>query len=123
MTRITAPVSGLNGQGVGGIVFADSVAHTDNEAVIDYCRTSGYTVEDEEPAAESAPKAVNDMTKDELVAHAETTAIDLGGAKTKADILAVIEAAASAADSTDDTDGNAGDPNADTDDESDTPTE
>lgn len=43
--RITAPVAGLNGTGVGGLKFEDSVAFTDNEAVIAYCESSGYTVE------------------------------------------------------------------------------
>lgn len=45
-TRITAPVPGLNGSGVGGLQFVDSVAETDNEAIVAYCRDAGYTVED-----------------------------------------------------------------------------
>lgn len=44
--RITAPVDGLNGLGVGGLQFVDSVAYTDNPSIIAYCESSGYTVED-----------------------------------------------------------------------------
>lgn len=59
MARITAPVPGLNGLGVGGLEFVDSVAETDNEAIIAYCRETGYTVEDGDvPAAEDP--AAND---------------------------------------------------------------
>ena len=43
-TTITAPVEGYSGVGAGGLVFADGVAETDNDAVIDYCRTAGYGV-------------------------------------------------------------------------------
>jgi hypothetical protein len=46
MKKITAPVPGLNGPGVGGLQFVDSVAVTDVEAVIAYCESAGYTVED-----------------------------------------------------------------------------
>lgn len=44
----------------------------------------------------AAPKAVDDMTKAELIALAAATGIDLGAAKSKAEILAVVTAAAAA---------------------------
>lgn len=47
MYKITAPAEGFNGM-VGGVEFKDSVAETDNEQVVAYCRRAGYTVE---PAA------------------------------------------------------------------------
>ena len=52
-TRITAPVEGFRGK-VGGVEFKDSVAITDDEAVIAYCRAAGYKVE---PVKAAAPKA------------------------------------------------------------------
>jgi hypothetical protein len=53
--RITAPVPGLNGPGVGGIQFTDSIAETDNPSVIAYCQGAGYLVE---PLDDEAPVAV-----------------------------------------------------------------
>lgn len=47
MARITAPVEGFNGT-IGDVHFVDSVAETDNLAVIGYCQTAGYTVEFDE---------------------------------------------------------------------------
>jgi hypothetical protein len=44
MAKITAPVEGFNGD-VAGVHFKDSVAETDNEAVISYCYGAGYKVE------------------------------------------------------------------------------
>jgi len=48
-TKITAPVEGFSGVGVGGLVFTAGVAETDNIAVIDYCRSAGYGVDDTKP--------------------------------------------------------------------------
>ncbi len=46
MVRIEARVK-VNGTvtGVGGLVFTDGVATTDNQAIIDYCTSAGYTVD------------------------------------------------------------------------------
>ena len=44
-TKITAPAA-VPGKvtGVGGLVFEDGVAETDNEAIINYCRSAGYGI-------------------------------------------------------------------------------
>lgn len=57
MAKITAPVEGFNGD-VAGVQFKDSVAETDNAAVISYCFGAGYKVEDE-PTAEPVPVIPN----------------------------------------------------------------
>lgn len=105
MARITAPHPGFNGRGVGGVVFTDSVAHTDNPAVIDYCLTSGYTVEIDDAAG----KALDKMTKPELLVYAEASGIEVDPSAKKSDILAAVLAAeagddADAGDSSDESD-------------------
>lgn len=49
--KITAPVEGFTGVGVGGLVFDNGVAETDDEAIINYCRGAGYGVDGAEPPA------------------------------------------------------------------------
>ncbi|WP_404285427.1 hypothetical protein [Glutamicibacter arilaitensis] len=44
MASIKAPVAEFNGI-VGGVQFANGTAETDNQAVINYCKGAGYTVE------------------------------------------------------------------------------
>lgn len=48
MARITAPVAGFSGE-IGGVVFTDGTADTENAAVISYCLAAGYEVEAEKP--------------------------------------------------------------------------
>jgi hypothetical protein len=55
MARITTPVPGYSGPGPAGVMFQDGVGHSDNEAVIDYCRSAGYGI-DGEPPERDAPK-------------------------------------------------------------------
>lgn len=43
-TKITAPVEGYTGVGVGGLEFVDGVAHTSDESLINYFRGAGYGV-------------------------------------------------------------------------------
>lgn len=54
MARITAPVRDYSGPGPGNIMFSEGEAETDNEAVIAYCRSAGYGI-DEDPPAPPAP--------------------------------------------------------------------
>jgi len=58
-TKITAPNAEYSGVGVGGLVFSDGVAETDNDAVINYCRDAGYGIgdSDTEPPARRRAKA------------------------------------------------------------------
>lgn len=44
MAKIEAPNKGYNGVGPGGAVFKDGVAHTDDEAALNYYRGAGYSV-------------------------------------------------------------------------------
>ncbi|MDQ5861567.1 MAG: hypothetical protein M3536_04805 [Actinomycetota bacterium] len=58
MAKITAPIQGFNGE-VAGVHFKDSVAETDNAAVISYCAGAGYKVELGEPTPEPVPVVPN----------------------------------------------------------------
>ena len=49
MARITTPVPGYSGPGPAGVMFQDGVGHSDNEAVIDYCRSAGYGIDADPP--------------------------------------------------------------------------
>ena len=58
--RITTPVEGYNGEGPGGITFADGIAETSDPAVIGYCQGAGYGVEqldDDPPEPDPEPNA------------------------------------------------------------------
>ncbi len=96
--RITAPVKGLNGTGVGGIRFVNSVAETDNESVIAYCRAAGYEVQDLEAAPTESELPEGEPTEswknDQIKAWAKANDRDLGGATNKADMLAALAAPA-----------------------------
>lgn len=50
-TKITAPVA-QSGEvtGVGGLVFTDGVAETDNDAIIAYCEAQGYGIGSSKPS-------------------------------------------------------------------------
>lgn len=90
MARITAPTQGFNGS-IGDVRFTDSVAITDDIAVIGYCQGAGYVVEydDAEPQGpQGAPE--KSWTVAQLKAWASEHAVDLGEATKKDDILAVI---------------------------------
>jgi hypothetical protein len=51
-TKITAPVA-QPGEvtGVGGLVFTDGVAETDNDAIIAYCEAQGYGIGSKKPSS------------------------------------------------------------------------
>ncbi|WP_405659739.1 hypothetical protein [Streptomyces sp. RK9] len=59
--RVTAPLDGFNGEGVGGLLFVDGTATTSDLAIIGYCQGAGYRVEpldgqSDEPAGRSAAR-------------------------------------------------------------------
>ncbi|KUN34827.1 hypothetical protein AQJ30_27550 [Streptomyces longwoodensis] len=53
MARITTPVPGYSGPGPAGVMFQDGVGHSDDQAVIDYCRGAGYGIDEEPPRRET----------------------------------------------------------------------
>lgn len=75
-----------------GVKFVDGVGQTDDAAALVSFRRHGYVIEDAEDSDED-PLA--HLKLDELKAHAAELGVDLGDAKTKADIKAAIEAATS----------------------------
>lgn len=108
MAKIIAPNQKFNGKRAG-VAFVDGQAETDDESVIRYFVKHGYTVEGKAKKAERTPEApkVDDPATDklaglnveELRAHAAENDIDLGGARTKAEIRDAIAAAVPVADS------------------------
>ncbi len=100
MARVTAPVSDFTGK-VAGTDFVDGVGQTEDEAALAYFHRQGYTVDveaedlTEKFATWTETKDFKGATKAQLVAFAgqHDPVIDLGEASTKAEILAVIEAA------------------------------
>lgn len=90
--RITAPVAGLNSVGVGGLQFDNSVAETDNQAIIDYCIAQGYTVEPIDD--DGKPAGLDELTITQLDELAAAEEIDLKGHKaSKQSRVDAIEAA------------------------------
>lgn len=113
MAKIIAPNKKFNGKRAG-VAFVDGHAETDDESTIRYFVKHGYKVEGKAKKADPAPKApeVHDAATDplaglsveELRAHAAENDIDLGGARTKAEIRSAIAAAVPVADSPADSD-------------------
>lgn len=89
MTKIIAPVEGFNGD-IAGVQFKDSVAETDNEAVISYCAGAGYTVEFE-PAPPADPFDPAKHNAEEVLAY--VAAIDDADPESHdAEVVRVVEA-------------------------------
>jgi len=94
MATIKAPVpfSGIR----GNLTFVNGVSDTNDVWLIQWFKEHGYEVIDkpDEPEVEDeGGGGIADMTVKELKAYAADKGITLGTAKTKADIIAVIEAA------------------------------
>lgn len=102
MAKITAPIpfSGIR----ANLVFVDGVSETNDTWLIRWFKEHGYKVE-ADAAEENLPVPepeeteetedggdVNSLTVNELKAYAVEKGIDLGKAKTKADIIAAIQA-------------------------------
>lgn len=94
MATIKAPVpfSGIR----GNLTFVNGVSDTNDVWLIQWFKEHGYEVIDkpDEPEVEDeGGGGIADMTVKELKVYAADKGITLGTAKTKADIIAVIEAA------------------------------
>ena len=94
MATIKAPVpfSGIR----GNLTFVNGVSDTNDVWLIQWFKEHGYEVIDKpnEPEVEDeGGGGIGDKTVKELKAYAAEKNIDLGEAKTKADIIATIEAA------------------------------
>ena len=77
------------GKGAGGVQFANGEARTDSARMAAWFKEHpGYTVTEEGGAGS---KSIDAMTVAELKTYAEANGIDLGEAKTKAEILAAIK--------------------------------
>lgn len=90
MARIIHPRPAMGSQVAFGLTFRDgAVEHdlTDAPVLTQALLQHGFTIEAE-------LDYLADWTKQKLVTYAEEQGIDLGGAKTKPQILAAIEAAA-----------------------------
>lgn len=95
-TKITSPIEGFDGRSVFGPVtleFTGGVAETDEKlspGLQEYLTGRGYTVETGVEVPDGEP--AKSWTKPQLVAWAEAHDVDLAGASTKDDVLAVISA-------------------------------
>lgn len=99
---IRTPVEGYSGK-VAGVDFVNGVGQTTDPNAANYFRRHGYQVGD--AVAPSGPKPVEKMTAKELKEHAAANNIDLAGATKKEEILAVVQAAASAGDASSESQG------------------
>lgn len=75
--RITTPVPGYSGPGPAGVMFQDGEGHSDDPAVIDYCRSAGYGI-DSEPPEPNTPKVPDprDVATVQIGAPARDAAVD-----------------------------------------------
>lgn len=88
MATITTPAEGFTGS-VVGVDFKDGVGETADTAALEYFERQGYTIEVDEPAFPEG-KPSDKWKVDQLKAYAEANTIDLTEAKTKDDILALV---------------------------------
>lgn len=88
--------NGFSGRHMG-LSFANGEARTEDAFLAARLRSRGYSVAADETAADTGgadevPPNLDGMTVAQLKEYAEACGIDLGGAKTKAEIIAVISA-------------------------------
>lgn len=87
---------------IAGVAFVQGVGQTDDEPALAYFARHGYAVTDDvdERAGVDVPDGdpVVAWTKAQLVAYAAREGVELGDAKNKDDVLAVIVAAKKPAD-------------------------
>ena len=88
-STIKTPVPGFTGL-VAGVHFVDGEGSTDDEAAISYFERQGYTVSGEVSEEVVSPYPLGDPSdkwkKAELLAYATAHGIDIGEAKTVAEI-------------------------------------
>lgn len=93
MGYIISLASGFSGEHMG-LVFAGGEARTDDAFLATRLQSKGYGVAaDFAEVGEFTPQDLEKMTVADLKNYAESKGIDLDGAKTKAEIIAVISAA------------------------------
>lgn len=83
---VEAPVKDFCGIGAAGVHFAYGKAEVAEGWVLDWFKEHGYKVTEKNPG-----NPLDGMKLDELKAYAAEKDIDLGEAKTKAEILAVLK--------------------------------
>lgn len=94
IVKAPVPFSGVR----ANLVFVNGVSETNDAWLIKWFKEHGYDVtekQDESKVKDEGGESINigDKTVKELKAYAAEKNIDLGEAKTKADIIAAIEAA------------------------------
>lgn len=92
IVKAPVPFSGVR----ANLVFVNGVSGTNDAWLIKWFKEHGYDVtekQDEPKVKDEGGGGIADMTVKELKAYAADKGITLGTAKTKADIIAVIEAA------------------------------
>lgn len=89
MAKIICPNKQYNGLSAS-VPFTNGIGETYKPHLIEWFREHGYTIEGEPQGGEGG---IGDMTIKELKAYAAEKSIDLGEAKTKAEIITAIEAA------------------------------
>ncbi|GAB2646298.1 hypothetical protein GCM10027169_13100 [Gordonia jinhuaensis] len=92
MAKITAPVKDFSGT-VAGVDFVEGVGDTDDENAIAYFERQGYEVSKAKAKVDIPDGEPSDSwTVAQLKAYAAEHDVDLGDAKNKPDILAVLAA-------------------------------
>ncbi len=88
---VHTPVKGFTGT-VAGIDFTDGVGTTSDEVALSYFERQGYTIDPPEDTGPVFPEGapVEAWTVKQLTAWAKAHEVDLGGAKSKPEILAVV---------------------------------
>lgn len=93
MAKITTPVKGFTGS-VVGVSFKDGTGSTDDPTALAYFARQGYGIEQSDTPVEIPDgKPSTDWKGDQLKAYAGQHEIDLGSAKSKAEIVEAIETA------------------------------
>lgn len=92
MAKIYAPNEQYNGVSAS-VAFTNGVGECADPVLIEWFRDHGYTVEADETAQQDSEKPLEKMTVAELEEYATRNDIDLGTAKKKEEILAVIKQA------------------------------
>ena len=106
MAKILAPNTKFNGKRAG-IAFVDGVGESDDSGVIRYFSKHGYKVDGQSKDGGKRATSVKDeatdplagLTVEQLREHAAVNGIDLGDARTKAELRDAIKAATPVADS------------------------
>lgn len=91
MATVTTPVKGYTGH-VAGVAFENGVGETTDPAALAYFHRQGYTIENAGAEAPAFPEGdpADKWTVAQLAAYAAAKGIDLGDAKKKDELLAIL---------------------------------